>query len=228
MSQHSLSSWMGEGLTLAWHRLYTVWRRYGWGILSMSLNLPNVTELQQFTLTNFSHLIALLNLSSFDEGTTTTQDCSWGLLRSSAVIYFFDPQGSFSFSYPPSSIYDIPQLIGCFSSFINAGTSDASRVVHHISNPTIMGTPQLLKKPNGTTAEASAEAQKTSRAKAPLQGEKVVIRRLPPGLTESEFLTILGDEWKLGAGKVGWFSYWPGKVSQQSVLILPFLDTCFF
>jgi regulator of nonsense transcripts 3 len=34
-------------------------------------------------------------------------------------------------------------------------------------------------------------------------------------MTEEEFVAILGDEWKVGGGKVGWFSYWPGKVSQQ-------------
>jgi len=50
-----------------------------------------------------------------------------------------------------------------------------------------------------------------------MEGEKVVIRRLPPLMTEEEFTTILGDTWKAGNGKVGWFSYWPGKISQQSV-----------
>jgi regulator of nonsense transcripts 3 len=40
-------------------------------------------------------------------------------------------------------------------------------------------------------------------------------------MTEEEFVTILGDEWRLGRGKVDWFAYWPGKVSQQSVMILP-------
>lgn len=51
----------------------------------------------------------------------------------------------------------------------------------------------------------------------PAQGEKVVVRRLPPAMTEEEFLTILGDEWRAGRGKIDWFSYWQGKVSQQSV-----------
>lgn len=44
---------------------------------------------------------------------------------------------------------------------------------------------------------------------------KLVIRRLPPGLTQSEFTAILGPEWELGNGKVDWFSYAPGKVSQE-------------
>jgi hypothetical protein len=58
--QHALSSWMGEGLAgpglaPSVYGMETVCS--GWGILSMSLNLPRVTEPQQFTLTNFSHLI---------------------------------------------------------------------------------------------------------------------------------------------------------------------------
>lgn len=83
-----------------------------------------------------------------------------------------------------------------------------------------MSTPQLLsRKPNGATAgQSSADAAaKAPRARAPAQGEKVVVRRLPPAMTEQEFVAILGDEWRVGRGKVDWFSYWPGKVSQQSV-----------
>jgi hypothetical protein len=37
-------------------------------------------------------------------------------------------------------------------------------------------------------------------------------------MTQEEFVAILGDEWMVGRGKVDWFSYWPGKVSQQSVV----------
>jgi regulator of nonsense transcripts 3 len=86
-----------------------------------------------------------------------------------------------------------------------------------------MGTPQLLsRKTNGVTGgQSSSDAPKAPRVKAPPQGEKVVIRRLPPAMTEDEFVTILGDEWRVGRAKVDWFSYWPGKVSQQSVIPLP-------
>jgi regulator of nonsense transcripts 3 len=86
-----------------------------------------------------------------------------------------------------------------------------------------MSTPQLLsRKANGATAgQSSTDAAKAPRSRAPAQGEKVVVRRLPPAMTEEEFVTILGDEWRLGRGKVDWFAYWPGKVSQQSVMILP-------
>jgi regulator of nonsense transcripts 3 len=44
---------------------------------------------------------------------------------------------------------------------------------------------------------------------------KVQVRRLPPGLTESEFYAIVGDEWKLGAGKVDWARYAPGTISKE-------------
>ena len=80
----------------------------------------------------------------------------------------------------------------------------------------MMAAPQLLlRKPNGTTAGQANEAQNAPKTKTQLEGEKVVVRRLPPLLTEEEFFKILGDEWKVGHGKVDWFSYWPGKSSQQ-------------
>ncbi|KAG8527735.1 uncharacterized protein KY384_007889 [Bacidia gigantensis] len=44
---------------------------------------------------------------------------------------------------------------------------------------------------------------------------KLVIRRLPPGLTQTEFEGGLGDEWKVGRGKVSWLSYKAGKISKD-------------
>ncbi|KAF2743160.1 hypothetical protein M011DRAFT_471699 [Sporormia fimetaria CBS 119925] len=44
---------------------------------------------------------------------------------------------------------------------------------------------------------------------------KLVLRRLPPGLTKAEFSAILGDEWKQGGGKVDWLEYIEGKVSKD-------------
>ncbi|KAK4223194.1 Smg-4/UPF3 family-domain-containing protein [Podospora fimiseda] len=76
--------------------------------------------------------------------------------------------------------------------------------------------PKLLsRKPNGTSVEGPtlSETPKPLKTKTPTQGDKVVVRRLPPGMTEEEFVTILGDEWKVGNGKVDWFSYAPGKIS---------------
>ncbi|KAK1776287.1 Smg-4/UPF3 family-domain-containing protein [Copromyces sp. CBS 386.78] len=74
----------------------------------------------------------------------------------------------------------------------------------------------LLRKPNGTAAgQTTNDAQNAPKTKPQPEGEKVVVRRLPPLLTEEEFFTILGDEWKMGHGKVDWFSYWPGKSSHH-------------
>ncbi len=52
-----------------------------------------------------------------------------------------------------------------------------------------------------------------SRASAPRL--KVVIRRLAPGLTQDEFEGALGDEWKLGEGKVDWRVFKSGKLSKE-------------
>lgn len=86
-----------------------------------------------------------------------------------------------------------------------------------------MAAPVLLsRKANGVTASQSpSDAPKATKVKPPAEGEKVVVRRLPPGMTEEEFVTILGDEWRVGNGKIAWVSYWPGKVSQQSVVVTP-------
>jgi len=48
---------------------------------------------------------------------------------------------------------------------------------------------------------------------------KLIIRRLAPGLTRAEFEAHLGEEWKVGAGKVDWLLYRPGKVSKEYVTI---------
>jgi regulator of nonsense transcripts 3 len=62
----------------------------------------------------------------------------------------------------------------------------------------------------------SAPAKSTS-AKATAARLKLLIRRLPPGLTQLEFEEILGAEWKVEGGKVDWFLYKCGKVSTESV-----------
>lgn len=61
------------------------------------------------------------------------------------------------------------------------------------------------------------ETPKSTKTKAHNEGEKLVIRRLPPGMTEAEFLSILGGEWELGKGKVDWFSFSEGKISTEYV-----------
>ncbi|KAF2202159.1 hypothetical protein GQ43DRAFT_369753 [Delitschia confertaspora ATCC 74209] len=44
---------------------------------------------------------------------------------------------------------------------------------------------------------------------------KLVLRRLPPGLTKAEFDSALGEEWKLGGGKVDWMVFKKGKLSKD-------------
>lgn len=77
--------------------------------------------------------------------------------------------------------------------------------------------------------EGEAPQTKTSRSKAHNEGEKMVIRRLPPGMTQPEFVTILGSDWEVSNGKVDWLSYIPGKVSAEYVISLkatPLLIFC--
>lgn len=51
--------------------------------------------------------------------------------------------------------------------------------------------------------------------KPPTPRLKLLIRRLPPGLTQSELEASLGQDWKVGGGKVDWLQYKPGKVSKE-------------
>ncbi|KAG5974562.1 hypothetical protein E4U58_002835 [Claviceps cyperi] len=67
--------------------------------------------------------------------------------------------------------------------------------------------------PSKTANEGGATQEKSSRSKAQNEGEKLVIRRLPPGMTEQELVTILGPDWEVNRGKVDWSSYVPGRVS---------------
>lgn len=43
---------------------------------------------------------------------------------------------------------------------------------------------------------------------------KLEIRRLPPGLTQEEFQNVMGEEWKVGGGRVDWVEYRAGKVKR--------------
>ncbi|KAI0113660.1 Smg-4/UPF3 family-domain-containing protein [Nemania sp. FL0031] len=52
-------------------------------------------------------------------------------------------------------------------------------------------------------------------AKVQAEGKKVVIRRLPPGMTADECWAVLGEEWKVGNGKVDWARYDDGEISND-------------
>ncbi|CAK3924226.1 nuclear localization sequence-binding -like [Lecanosticta acicola] len=55
-------------------------------------------------------------------------------------------------------------------------------------------------------------ATRAAANKGPAPKLKLNLRRLPPGLTLDEFEETLGDNWKLGNGKVAWREFCPGKV----------------
>jgi len=60
---------------------------------------------------------------------------------------------------------------------------------------------------------APSQAPRGPKAAAPRL--KLICRRLPPGMTHAEFEAILGDEWKVGAGKVDWLRWEQGKISKE-------------
>ena len=64
-----------------------------------------------------------------------------------------------------------------------------------------------------TQKNTSATPKKAPKPAAPRL--KLIVRRLPPGLTQAEFETALGPEWRIGGGKVDWFQYKPGKISKE-------------
>jgi regulator of nonsense transcripts 3 len=61
----------------------------------------------------------------------------------------------------------------------------------------------------------SAPAPAKSTPKLPVPRLKLIVRRLPPGLTRAEFEAGLGDDWKAGKGKIDWYQYKPGKISKE-------------
>ena len=70
-----------------------------------------------------------------------------------------------------------------------------------------------IARPNGILSVPPSTALATSRAAIPRL--KVVIRRLPPGLTQAEFEEALGEEWKVGRDRVDWTVYKIGKLSRE-------------
>ena len=66
-----------------------------------------------------------------------------------------------------------------------------------------------------SAAATQVNASKGREPKAIGPRLKVVIRRLPPGLTRTEFEESLGPEWQLRGSLVDWKVYKPGKVSAE-------------
>ncbi|KAI9373352.1 Smg-4/UPF3 family-domain-containing protein [Aspergillus egyptiacus] len=79
---------------------------------------------------------------------------------------------------------------------------------------------QILSKSTGGVlqipASATQNAPPSKKAPKPATPRlKLLVRRLPPGLTQEEFESALGAEWKVGAGKISWSEYKPGKISKD-------------
>lgn len=76
----------------------------------------------------------------------------------------------------------------------------------------------LLQIPASATQKDASSPSRRKSAKPASPRLKLLVRRLPPGLTATEFENALGQDWKVGAGKVDWLEYKPGKVSKECVI----------
>jgi regulator of nonsense transcripts 3 len=71
-----------------------------------------------------------------------------------------------------------------------------------------------------TASQTTGNGPRPVAAKPSSPKLKVIVRRLAPGLTEAEFTSIIGEDWKLGQGKVDWFLYKQGKDSKEYAFLL--------
>ncbi|ETS85362.1 hypothetical protein PFICI_03387 [Pestalotiopsis fici W106-1] len=69
---------------------------------------------------------------------------------------------------------------------------------------------------NGVTTGSNATGEGGRKSKAQPTGQKLMIRHLPPLITEEEVQAILGEEWMIGNGKVDWAQFHAGKVSKSA------------
>jgi hypothetical protein len=101
-----------------------------------------------------------------------------------------------------------------------------SFLLHHIDLPGLGGggmspptgkpTNGILPMPAGVLQKPNTPTPRGPAAKKPIPPRlKVVLRRLPPGFTEAEFGSLLGEKWKVGGGKVDWFEFKAGKISTE-------------
>ncbi|KAK3712791.1 hypothetical protein LTR37_008882 [Vermiconidia calcicola] len=70
-------------------------------------------------------------------------------------------------------------------------------------------------------------AARAAPSKAPAPRLKLEVRRLPPGLTLTEFEETLGEEWKVGNGMVDWREYRQGKTRTPGAGKLPEQSRCY-
>jgi len=79
----------------------------------------------------------------------------------------------------------------------------------------------VLSIPASATQKKSAPIQEAQSSRAAGARLKFVVRRLPPGLTQSEFEEALGDDLKSAGDRVDWAVYKPGKVSKEYAYYSP-------
>lgn len=76
------------------------------------------------------------------------------------------------------------------------------------TQPAPNGTAGIINVINVNPAALQPQAAKSSARL------KLVVRRLPPGLTQEEFENAFGDDWRVGGGKVDWVEYRQGKIKR--------------
>ena len=69
--------------------------------------------------------------------------------------------------------------------------------------------------PAAARKKAAVESASKSSQRSPAPRLRLIVRRLPPGLIETEFWAALGDDWRVGNGKVDWAAYKDGKISRE-------------
>jgi regulator of nonsense transcripts 3 len=91
------------------------------------------------------------------------------------------------------------------------------RIMSGLPNGVLSAPPAILQKSAATTSAAAqsrpGEPASASTRRTPRL--KVVIRHLPPGLSQTEFEAALGPEWKVGHGEVDWYNFRPGRISKE-------------
>lgn len=76
----------------------------------------------------------------------------------------------------------------------------------------------VLAGPTTTTQrKPSRSNSQSNKVRAAATKLKLVVRRLPPGLTQHEFEEALGKDWKAGGALVDWAAYKEGKISKERV-----------
>lgn len=69
--------------------------------------------------------------------------------------------------------------------------------------------------PAAATQKKTGLTQEAQPSRAVGARLKIVIRRLPPGLTQAEFEETLGEDWASAGDRVDWVVYKPGRVSKE-------------